>query len=65
MRGLRTWLDHKELQTAGFKVAGHGKIGFEITFFTEQDALTFGSFEWIAARVSNRFPIAASQSVVR
>ena len=47
MRGLRTWLDHKKLQPAGFKVAGDGKIGFEITFSTEQDALAFRGFEWL------------------
>jgi hypothetical protein len=47
MRGLRTWLDHRQVQPAGFKIARNGKIGFEITFLTEQDALTFGSFEWL------------------
>jgi hypothetical protein len=48
MRGLRVWLDHKKLQPATFKVASTGKIGFEITFLTEQDALAFGSFEWLS-----------------
>lgn len=47
MRGLRAWFDHRIVQPAGFKIARNGKIGFEITFFTEQDALTFGRFEWL------------------
>jgi len=48
MRGLRPWLDHRKVQPAGFKIARNGKIGFEITFLTEQDALTFRSFEWLS-----------------
>ena len=48
MRGLRVWLDHKKIQPAAFKVATGGKIGFEITFSTEQEALVFSRFEWLA-----------------
>jgi hypothetical protein len=47
MRGLRTWLDHKKIQPAGFKVATDAKIGFEITFLTEHDVATFRRFEWL------------------
>jgi hypothetical protein len=47
MRGLRVWLDHEKIQPAAFKVAGEGRIGFEITFSTEQDALAFGRFKWL------------------
>ena len=46
MRGLRTWLDHNKIQPAGFKIATEARIGFEITFRTEQDALAFRGFEW-------------------
>ena len=41
MRGLRTWLDHEKIQPAGFKIATKARIGFEITFLTEQEALAF------------------------
>ena len=47
MRGLRVWLDHKKIQPATFKVASDGKIGFEITFSTEQEAAAFGRFKWL------------------
>jgi len=47
MRGLRVWLDHKKIQPATFKVASDGKIGFEITFSTEQEALAFTRFKWL------------------
>lgn len=46
MRGLRVWLDHQKIQPAAFKVAIGGKIGFEITFLSEQQALAFRRFEW-------------------
>ena len=48
MRGLRVWLDHKKIQPAAFKVASDGKIGFEITFSTEQEAQAFRRFEWLS-----------------
>jgi len=47
MRGLRTWLDHKKIQPTAFKVATDGRIGFEMSFLTEQDALAFRRFEWL------------------
>jgi hypothetical protein len=48
MRGLRVWLDHRKIQPAAFKIATPGgKIGFEITFSTEQEALAFGHFKWL------------------
>lgn len=47
MRGLRMWLDHRKIQPTGFKVATDGKIGFEISFLTKQDARAFRRFEWL------------------
>jgi hypothetical protein len=46
MLGLRIWLDHKKIQPAGFKLVTGLRIGFEIIFRTEQDALAFGGFDW-------------------
>lgn len=46
MLGLRTWLDHKKIQPAAFKLVTGVRIGFEIIFRTEQDALAFKGFEW-------------------
>ena len=43
----RVCLDHEKIRPAAFKVAGDGKIGFEITFSTEQEALAFRGFEWL------------------
>jgi hypothetical protein len=48
MRDLRVWFDHKKIQPAAFKVASDGKIGFEITFLTEREALAFRQFEWLS-----------------
>ena len=59
-RGLRVWLDHKKIQPAAFKVANKSKIGFELTFSTEQEALAFRRFKWLRTKVersSNRLPI--------
>jgi len=47
MCGLRVWLDHTKLQPAAFKIARDGKIGFEITFSTEQEARAFRRFKWL------------------
>lgn len=52
MRCLRTWLDHEKIQPAGFKIATEAtetRIGFEITFSTEQEALAFRRFKWFRA----------------
>ena len=46
MRRLRTWLDHKKIQPATFKIATEARGGFEITFLTEQEALAFRR-EWL------------------
>jgi len=46
MGGLRVWFDHEKFQPATFKVASDGKIGFEITFSTEQEAWAFRRFKW-------------------
>jgi hypothetical protein len=51
-RCLRTWLDHEKIQPAGFKISSEAtetRIGFEITFSTEQEALAFGRFKWFRA----------------
>ena len=46
MSRLRTWLDHQKIQPTGFKIATEARIGFEITFLTEQEAQAFECFEW-------------------
>lgn len=46
MRRMRTWLDHKKIEPAGFKIATGARIGFEITFLTEQEALAF-RYDWL------------------
>ena len=51
MSGLRVWLDHKKIRPAAFKVTSDGKIGFEITFLTEQEALAFRRFKWRRTKV--------------
>ena len=51
MLALRTWLDHQKIQPAGFKIVNGGRIGFELIFSTERDALAFKHFEWHPSEV--------------
>ena len=46
MRGLRVWLDHQKIQTAGFRIVSGSGNGFEIIFSNERDALALRGFEW-------------------
>jgi len=46
MSQLRMWLDARKVQPADFKITGDGRIGFEIGFSSERDALVFELFEW-------------------
>jgi hypothetical protein len=46
MGRLRQWLDHRKLQTTGFKVTIDGRIGFEISFSSERDAAELQLFDW-------------------
>jgi hypothetical protein len=44
---MRAWLNNRKmLQPATFKLSADGRIGLEICFRDEGDAMTFGRFRW-------------------
>jgi hypothetical protein len=46
MGRLRRWLDHRKLESTGFKITTDGRIGFEVCFSSERDAAEFQLFDW-------------------
>jgi hypothetical protein len=46
MGRLRQWLDRRKLQTNGFKITTDGRIGFEVCFSSEREAMEFQLFSW-------------------
>lgn len=46
MNRLRRWLDYKKLETTGFKITTDGRMGFEVSFSKERDAMEFQLFDW-------------------
>jgi hypothetical protein len=47
MSRVRMWLDSRKVQTSVFKLAPDGRMGFELTFQSEDDATRFRSeFNW-------------------
>jgi hypothetical protein len=52
MSRLRMWLDSQKMQLATFKLAPLGRVGFEISFRSEDDAIRFqGGFGWPLVQV--------------
>lgn len=46
MSQMRMWLDHNKIQPCKFRMVAENKIGFEVTFSSEDDAAKFGAFGW-------------------
>jgi hypothetical protein len=47
MSRVRMWLDYRKVPTSVFKLAPDGRMGFELTFLSEDDATRFRSeFDW-------------------
>jgi hypothetical protein len=46
MGRLRQWIDYKKLEAAGFKITTDGRIGFEVCFLSEREAMEFQLFDW-------------------
>jgi hypothetical protein len=46
MGRLHQWLERRKLQTTGFKITTDGRIGFEVCFSSEREAMEFQLFDW-------------------
>ena len=46
MGQLRQWLDSQKLEAAAFKITTDGRIGFEVCFSSEHEAMEFQLFDW-------------------
>jgi hypothetical protein len=46
MGRLHRWLDRRKLQATGFKITTDGRIGFEVCFSSEREAMEFQLFDW-------------------
>jgi hypothetical protein len=50
---LRSWLDSQRMQLTHFKLAPLGRVGFEVGFRDDADAIRFESgFDWLSPGVA-------------